>query len=371
MEEEANNQEWIQFLLVILITTVFFFAFHEWGKWETMWSTLFSGSSSALIIVFPFLWKKLGRSRKGVKALQKRKGDMVKHIRKSVESSSSISMAGINLQDILGDYHFRQALKKNSGESKRKLRVCMLYPSLSNDFLKIRMKDELFGENYIMQKDDESSTMNIGYGYEGGAYQHKLQYTIDKIEAATRQLAELQNKKICDIELRYLNKTYLLNSIIILESEMLIVDYLHRRGSECPMIILNKKSEAWQSYNDEFEILWRLADKYDFSQIDQKSEVNQDYPLAKELFNQQTGWIKWEKVKIYVDVGNRLTCEVAAENLTENRATCLVYVQLRNKTIDKYVFKFYLESKKNEIVNLNQVLNKEYSEIYSIEVDEE
>lgn len=91
---------------------------------------------------------------------------------------------------------------------------------------------------------------------------------------------------------------------------------------------------------------------------------------AKIIENIQTGWVKWQKVKVSIE-DKQLICESNVENLSEKRPTCIVYIQLKNKELEKIELRFYLEPNKSETVTLTKDLPHKYNSIESIEVDEE
>jgi hypothetical protein len=367
--------ELVQLILIGAVILIFSVAFILVRNYNLLWGIIPSGLFTMLVILIPYLHQKKGRDIKGIIVFKKRKGDMVKYIQSSIKTSSSISMLGINLQDILGDYTFRQALQENTKKPHKKLRVCVLRPVKSEIFSK-RILDEVFGEYFINQKESvKVENRKMEYSTDMADYKHRVQYTIDKIEAASRLLMELERKKQefkqWDIELRYIDKSYILNSIIIMDNKMLVVDYLHRRGSECPLIVLDRRNETWQAYVNEFEIMWNLAEPVDLSSNDGKLVEITKKTIEKQILNRQTGWIRWRRVRVSLENQNKLICEADVENMTDHYAECIIYIQLQNDYPERIEMRFHLTPQKSETLVLKKDLVSKYSGIYAIEVDEE
>lgn len=75
--------------------------------------------------------------------------------------------------------------------------------------------------------------------------------TLDKIHS----LKEKLNEKI---KLKYVDSTYILNSIIIVGDKTVVVDYLHQRGSGSPIFVL-KGNPVCESYQREFDRMWEIG----------------------------------------------------------------------------------------------------------------
>lgn len=91
----------------------------------------------------------------------------------------------------------------------------------------------------------------------------------------------------------------------------------------------------------------------------------------KSLMNLQTGWIKWQSVKVILETERLLICEVNVENVSEYCPSGIVKVTLGGKESIEEVFKFELKPLSTENIALRKDLPLACDKIIDVIIDEE
>ena len=109
-------------------------------------------------------------------------------------------------------------------------------PDKENQFLINRASDEY---------EDTSNT-----------FAEQIAHLITYGQQIKEKLRKLESFK--SLRLKYIDRTYILDSIIRVDRKIIVIDYLHKSGSGTPFYIL-REGEIFNAYKKEFETVWNKA----------------------------------------------------------------------------------------------------------------
>lgn len=188
-------------------------------------------------------WKEINE----IESAGVRHGDIIsKKVIQWLDGSKQVDFMGNILSDVF-EGPVGRALKEELNRREDKLleiRVCIYEPSPENHFLLHRAEDEY---------EDVNSTL-----------EDQIKHLVTYGTQVKEKLRKLESFK--SLELRYVDSTYILNSIIRIDNRMIILDYLHRSGSGTPFYVL-KEGEIFNIYKKEFDVIWKKSHKVDLEKL--------------------------------------------------------------------------------------------------------
>ena len=199
----------------------------------------------------PLLLFYLGRQKaiRGVlKVMTREEGVIFEAIEKDLKSAKSIQIVGnILYRDLFGVEKFNKILEGRANDDF-KIKICLYKPD--NQYLRIRSSDEIVNHRIEIRgenRDDIEQKAKANFGRMNA----EIGETLDKIKNLKKKLKEKLKVKLIDW-------TYILDSIIIIDDKIIVVDYLHQRGRGSPVFVL-KDNPVCKAYQKEFERIWNYS----------------------------------------------------------------------------------------------------------------
>ncbi len=282
---KSNNETWIQkhfkdliflllsiiFLLIYFILTQKNITFIELGSQVL----LNLGIVFLSISVISFLWEGLG-GEPVKNALNRLRNYLelstlgIEHItirnnqyqfekwKKKINDSKQLYFMGNILRDWIKD--ISSTLEKKIKNADCDIRILILDPE--GDSLKNRAFDEacenLPGDDVVtLSKMKEKVADEIS----------RMQALIKPVQ---KMLNMLKNKDENNcLKVKLVNRSYITSSVLIIDEDMIVINYLHQTGSNSPLMEINGKNKKYYDlYKKEFDRVWKVSKSYDFKSND-------------------------------------------------------------------------------------------------------
>lgn len=261
MALNEDQESVIQIIIMSAITIVGFVLAAFGGKSDLGWGITGTALVSMSTVFVPFMVRRLREARdlRGVIKVVTRAEAIFTYLMPELQGAVQICLLGnALLADVFNHYRFREIVKAKKSTEDFKLRVCIYSPDKNNEFLRKRAKDEVTDQIISLkmlpqdQKDAEEKKL----------VQSRLGHLIRSIEGTRSYISELKHCLGEKLELRMIDKTYVLDSILIADEKIVVCDYVHQSGRSTPVLVL-KGSPAGEQYKREFERIWSLAKTVD------------------------------------------------------------------------------------------------------------
>jgi hypothetical protein len=217
------------------------------GKGQIGLALLMGGTvpllTNLMLLIYAYIMRH--KDIRGVlKVVLRDRGLIFDTIEKDLQNAKSIQILGnILYRDLFGIDEFNKILEGRANDDL-KVNICLYKPD--NQFLKIRALDEIDRKEKSKEEIEKTSKENLD------RMNAEIGWTLDKIKSLKKKLKE-------KIDIKFINSTYILDSIILVDDKkVVVVDYLHQRGRGSPVFIL-KDNPVCKAYRDEFNRMWELG----------------------------------------------------------------------------------------------------------------
>jgi len=203
--------------------------------------------SSVILLLYDYRSRQ--KAIRGViKVMLREAGIIFEVIKKDLKSAKSIHIVGnILYRDLFGEEKFNKILEERANDDFE-IKICLYKPN--NQYLRMRASDEITNYRIGRQHNNVKDVEQTG------------KENIERMNAEIcRTLVKIQNLNLKlkrKIEVKYIEWTYILDSIIIIDEKIVVVDYLHQTGRGSPVFVL-KSSPVCEAYRKEFERMWNYS----------------------------------------------------------------------------------------------------------------
>ncbi len=209
-----------------------------------------------------FLARKLRRIRdiEGVIKVALRTDPLFRELRPELDNAKEICLlGGVLRKDFFRQEGFLGIIKAKKAIDEFRLRVCVYKPDKNNEILRVRARDESAQKIISIMEGPQAQEEK------DKACRALIDDRVDRMATDIRYMyesfCELKDDKDLahKIEIRFTTSNYILDSILIADSKVVICDYLHQSGSGTPFFVLSG-NPAVDRYKEDFERVWRLAE---------------------------------------------------------------------------------------------------------------
>jgi len=207
------------------------------------------------------LAKLLRSKRGGLQVVAMRHSDrIIDAILPELGTAGEVRLMGISLfRSLLSNDRFRQEIYKRSADGDFRLKVCILKDDTNNPSLVSRASEEAIGLWFEGKNGDHKSTSGDLEEIEKRK-QSRIQHILRLISSSRDELTKIKHTLHGKVEVRFISKGHLLNSVMIVGNKTIVVDYLHQSGSMSPMFVFTD-CEVARSYEGDFDKMWVLAEE--------------------------------------------------------------------------------------------------------------
>lgn len=216
------------------------------GKCQIGLALLMGGTVPLLTNVMLLIYAYIIRHKdiRGVLKVVLREKELIfDSIEKDLKKAKSIQILGnILYRDLFAVDELNRILEGRASDDL-KVRICLYKPD--NQFLELRALDEVERKEKSKEEIGKNGKENLA------RMNAEIGRTLNKIKSLKKKLKE-------KIDIKFIDSTYILDSIILVDDKVVVVDYLHQTGKGSPIFVL-KGNPVCEAYQREFEMMWDIG----------------------------------------------------------------------------------------------------------------